>query len=286
MFRRFSTAVCAGAIVTAALLTGCSSNSSQSGSQVSSDCKPAHTFDTISSGKLTVAAPDFEPFVTVQNGQASGIDVDIVKQIASMECLTPAYMQVDYSAAVPAVQSGRADIAIGDYYRTTSRAEIVGLSDAMYLDGMGLISKDGVSSIPSLSSRNVGTVDGYLWVNDLKKVLGSKLKIYKSNVEMWADLKAGRIDVGIDSLPVSELHAKQNGDGWQVKTADPDDSVGASVKPAQTGIPYTKSNAALGTALNEDIATLRKDGKLAEILKAHDVDPKESEVGENYLLQS
>lgn len=278
-------ALAAGSVATGLLLSGCSSAATPSASGVA-NCTAAHPgLSTVIGGKLTVAAPEFAPFSSLTGGTPSGIDVEIVQAIAALECLNTEFVQVEYSAAVPAVQSGRADVAVGDYYRTTSRAEIVGLSDPMYYDGMGIISKDGVTDLPTILTRNVGTVDGYLWVADLKKVVGDKLKVYKSNVEMWADLKAGRIDVGIDSIPVGELHAKDN-PGWQVGTAKADDRIGASVKPAQAGLPYTKENAALGTALNEDILKLRSSGKLAEIFTNHGVDPKETEVTDNYLLES
>lgn len=285
MSPRRSKIVIAGVVLSGMVLTACSTGASGS-QQAASDCKPAHTFSTVASGKLTVAAPDFAPFVTLTGGTPSGIDVDIAQAIAEMECLTPTYSQVDYSGAIPAVQSGRADVAIGDYYRTTTRAEVVGLSDALYFDGMGIISKDGVTDIPTIITRKVGTVDGYLWVADLKKLMGDNLKIYKSNVEMWADLKAGRIDVGIDSIPAGAYHAKENGSEWRVGTAQADSRVGASAKPAQTTLPYGKNNTALGTALNEDIAALHKNGKLAEIFTKHGVDPKETEVGDSYLLGS
>jgi len=285
MSNSFIKAAALGVLVVGLSVTGCSS--AAPAAAPSTNCTPAHAgLTTVTGGTLTVAAPEFAPFVTFgTDGAASGIDSEIVKAIADMECLKTDFTKVEYSAAVPAVQSGRADVAVGDYYRTTSRAEIVGLSDPMYYDGMGIISKDGVSDLPTIFTRKVGTVDGYLWVPDLKKVLGDSLKIYKSNVEMWADLKAGRIEVGIDSIPVGELHAKDN-PGWQVATAQPDDRIGASVKPAQAGLPYTKENAALGTALNEDIAKLRSSGKLAEIFTKYNVDPKESQVTDNYLLES
>ena len=275
-----------GALATALVLSGCS-GSSGSGAKVASGCKPAHTFNTVSSKKLTISAPDFAPFVSKKDNTQSGIDVDVINQIAAMECLSTNFLQVDYSGAIPAVQSKRADVAIGDYYRTTSRAEVVGLSKAMYVDGMGLVSKDGVKDIPTVITHNVGTVDGYLWVNDMKKLMGDKLKIYKSNVEMFADLKAGRIDVGIDSVPAAQFQADQNKDaGLQVATANPDDQVGASVKPAQVGIPYTKDNADLGKALDDDIATLRGNGKLDQIFTDHNVDTSLTKLDGDYLVQS
>jgi polar amino acid transport system substrate-binding protein len=278
-------ALAAGSVATGLLLTGCSSAAAPT-TAASAGCTPAHAgLSTVAGGKLTVAAPEFAPFASLTGGTPNGIDIEIVQAIAGLECLGTEFVQVEYSAAVPAVQSGRADVAVGDYYRTTSRAEIVGLSDPMYYDGMGIISKDGVTDLPTILTRKVGTVDGYLWVPDLKKVVGDQLKVYKSNVEMWADLKAGRIEIGIDSIPVGELHAKDN-PGWQVATAKADTRIGASVKPAQAGLPYTKDNAVLGTALNEDIAKLRASGKLAEIFTAHGVDPDQTDVKDNYLLES
>lgn len=287
MVNRLSKTCAVAVVVAGLLLAGCSSNSSgNSNASASPGCTPAHTFSSIASGKLTVAAPEFAPFVSLTGGAPNGIDVDIVEAIAHKECLSTNYVQVDYSGAVPAVQSGRADLAIGDYYRTTSRSQIVGLTDPVYTDGMGLISKDGVSDIPTMLTRRVGTVDGYLWVADLKKLVGDSLKIYKSNTEMWADLTGGRIDVGIDSIPVGALHASQNGSGWKVATAQPDNRIGASVQPAQAGMPYTKSNTALGTALNEDIKALRDDGTLASIFTKHGADPNATQVSGSYLLNS
>lgn len=282
MSNMIAKSLAAGIAATGLLLTGCSAPAASGGV---TDCTAAHPeTTTIANGTLAVAAPDFAPFVSMAGGTPTGIDVEIVEAIAKMECLTTSYTQVDYGNAVGAVQSGRTDLAIGDYYRTTSRAEQVGLSDPLYYDGMGLISKDGVSDIPTMITRKVGTVDGYLWVPDLKKIYPD-LKIYKSNVEMWADLKAGRIEVGIDSIPVAQYHAKENA-GWQVTTAQADERIGASVKPATAGLLYTKDNATLATALNEDIATLHSSGEMEKIFAKFNVDPTQTKVTDNSLLNS
>lgn len=286
MSRQRTAAVAASLLIAGMALASCSdSPSSSSAASTDPNCTPVHEFDTIEAGVLKIATPELPPFSSYNDGAPEGIDVDVINAIAELECLTPEYIAVEYSGAVPAVQSGRADVAVGDYYRTTSRAEIVGLSDPMYFDGMGIISKDGVTELDEVLKRNVGTVDGYLWVPDMKELLGSDLKIYKSNVEMWADLEAGRIDVGIDSIPVAELVIKSK-EGWEVDALDPDDRVGASVKPAQSGIPFAKDNTELEKALNEDIKTLREDGTLADIFTKFGVDPAETEVTDIYLLES
>jgi len=277
-------ALAAGSVATGLLLSGCSSAGTSATTGIA-NCTPVHSgVTTITGGQLTISGSEFAPFVTFADSATAptGIDTEIVGAIAAMECLTTQYTQTTYKGAIDEVTSGRADVAVGDYYRTTKRAEVVDLSDAMYNDGMGLISKDGVSDLATVFTRKVGTVSGYLWNDDMQKVMGDSLKVYQSNVEMWADLKSGRIDVGIDSIPVSKLHAKDN-PGWQIVTAQADSRIAASVKPSQAGLPYTKGNTSLGTALNEDIATLHSNGKLKEIFTKYNVDPKDTEVTENYL---
>lgn len=286
MTKKRTAALAASILIATMALASCSdSPESDSTASVPADCTPAHEFDTIKDGALTVAIPELPPFTSYNNGSPEGIDVEIVDAIAKTECLNLEYVAVEYNGAIPAVQADRADVAIGDYYRTTSRAEIVGLSDPMYVDGMGIISKDGVKDLDEILTRKVGTVDGYLWLADMKTLLGGDLKVYKSNVELWADLEAGRIDVGIDSIPVAAEVAKSKS-GWEVNSMDPDDRVGASVKPAQVALPFSKDNSSLETALNEDIKKMHEDGAIADIFKKFDVDPSVTEVGEAYLLDS
>ncbi|MDR1852719.1 MAG: ABC transporter substrate-binding protein [Propionibacteriaceae bacterium] len=269
------------ALLCVAGLAACSSETADP--QVAAgDCTPAHTFSTIEAGKLIVASPEFPPFSSLVEGADEGIDTEIAKEIAKLECLTVELQDVAYSAAVPAVQSGRADMAVGCYYRTKERSEIVNLSDAIYLDGMGIVSKDGVTSIPEIIKMNVGSVDGYLWNDDMQKLMDGKMKIYPSNVEMWADLEAGRIDVGFDSVAVSQDKAK--GTDFKVTVADPDDRVAASVKAAQIGLPLTKDNAELLAAVNADIKTLQDNGTIKAIFEKYGVDTSLTEVGDNYLI--
>ncbi|MDR1791203.1 MAG: transporter substrate-binding domain-containing protein [Propionibacteriaceae bacterium] len=275
------------AILVAALLAGCSSGGSEpaessTGGAVAEGCTPAHTFSTITEGKLSIAVPEFPPFSSMVPDSPAGIDTEIAQAIAAMECLEVELTEVAYSAAVPSVQTGRTDMAVGCYYRTAERAEIVDLSDAIYLDGMGVVSKDGITSIPEMLTKNVGSVDGYLWNEDMQTLMDGKMKIYPSNVEMWADLQAGRIDLGFDSVAVSQDKAK--GTDFVVTVAEPDDRVAASVKAAQIGLPLTKGNAELLTAVNEDIKTLRDNGTLKAIFEKYGVDTTLLDVGDNYLI--
>jgi polar amino acid transport system substrate-binding protein len=265
-------------LAAAAFLTACG-GSGGSGA-TASGCKPAHQFSTVTKGTLTVSTFDLPPFTKVEGNDLTGVDGDILKAIAKKECLTVTVKPLGTAAVIPTVQGGRADVAAGDWYRTSKRAEVVNLTDPLYTDQMGIISKDGVAKVSDMAGKTVGTVDGYLWVDDIKKVLGSSVKVYPNSLNMVQDLKAGRIDIGIDSFG----SAKVTNPSLKVTVAEPDQRVAASLQGAQAAFPTVKSNSALLTALNADIADLHSSGELVKILEAHNLPGSAADTGAPRLI--
>ena len=262
----------------ATALSGCSAAATAQ----NADCKPAHTFPTVAEGKLSVVLYDLPPFSKLEGTKVTGVDGDIVNAIAEMECLTVSAKSVATAANIPTVQAGRADVSIAAWYRTASRAEIVGLTDPIYTDQMAIISKDGLDDAEQLKGRSVGTVDGYLWVDDMKKLLGDSLKVYPTTLNMNQDLAAGRIDVGIDSYGSAQFNKK--GD-LKVAVIKPNEAIAASKEAAQIAIPVPQKNTELLAALNADLKTLRESGKLEEILKANGLDVSAADTGEARLIE-
>ncbi|MCK0197212.1 transporter substrate-binding domain-containing protein [Ancylobacter sp. 6x-1] len=257
------------------------------GSAFAQDCKPAHTFKTVAPGKLTVAIYEYPPFSTItSDGKIGGVDTDIARKIAEENCLelTPAI--VDAAATVQYVLSGKADLAAGDWYRTAERAKVLGLSYPTYLDQMGVYSKTGYSKVSDLVGKKVGSVAGFLWVADLQKLLGSNLKLYQNPVALAQDLQAGRIDIGIDSFGTGVYAQKKGGyPGIQIKVAEPDERVRASIQAAQVNLLHTKGNEGLTQALDDGIKKMHEDGTLKAILSAHGLDPSGADVGEPRVVQ-
>lgn len=249
---------------------------------VASDCQPAHEFPTITENTLTVGLTEIPPFSYTQDGKPTGVDVDIAEEFAKANCLQVKYQPLTYSAAVPSVESKRIDLTVGDWYRTKARAEIVNLSAPLYLDEFSVISKEGITTVDGLRGKNVGTVDGYLWVEDLRKLLGENLKVYPSSVELKQDVEAGRIDVGVDAYGTAIYNFKDS--DYEVTTVEPDKAVAATVQPAQTALPYGKDNAELGAALDDTIADLHESGRMVEILEEHGLPGSAAEVGEPRLI--
>lgn len=251
------------------------------------ECTPAHTFPTVEAGKLTVAIYEYPPFSTVTaDGQIGGVDSDIVKAIAKANCLEIVPASVDPAATIQYVVSGKADVAVGDWYRTEERAKVMGLSWPTYLDQMGIYSKDGLSKIEDLLGKKVGTVSGFLWVTDLQALLGSDLQLYPNPVALAQDLAAGRVEVGVDSFGTGVFaQAKGGYEGIQIKVAEPDDRVQASIQAAQAAIIYSLDNPGFGAALDAGIQAMHASGELAEILKANGLDPSGADVGEPRLVK-
>lgn len=244
------------------------------------NCTPQHTFETVTKGKLTVAGYDLPPFGARDGDGMKGVDADILEHIAQKECLQIEAKWMAPAAVIPTVQSGRADTGIPDWYRTKARSEIVSLTDPMYLDQMAISSKEAISKISDLKGKQVGTVDGYLWVDDLKKYRGGSLKIYPSTVNLNQDLKAGRIAIAVDSFGSQ----KATNPDMKISVAEPEPTVAASKEAAQAAFPVPKQNTALLEAFNAHIKQMHEDGTLAKILKDNGLDESAVEVGEPRLI--
>lgn len=260
--------------------SACSRNSAEG--DVAADCEPANSFSTIQDGTLTVGQTEIPPFSYTEDGSPAGVDVDIVTEFAADNCLTVTYEPVTYAAAVPSISNNRIDLTIGDWYRTAARAEVVNLSAPTYTDQFSVISKEGADTVSALEGKKVGTVDGYLWVDDLRTLLGDDLQVYPSSAELKKDIEAGRVEIGIDAYGTA-IYGFGNSD-WQVATVAPDPRVAATVEPPQVGFPYSKENTELGTALDASIDDMHASGRIEEILVSHGLPDSAAEVGDPRLV--
>lgn len=264
-----------------AIMSACSASPSQTTG--ADDCTPEHEFSTVAEGVLTVAATDAPPASSTANDEFTGVEADLLKDFAKANCLEVAYMPVSFAAAIPAVESGRADVATGGFYRTAQRAEVVALSDPVYLDMLAAVSTDEVSTVEEAEGQKVGTVDGYMWTADAQALFGSDLTVYPSSVEMRADLNAGRISVALDSFGLAtSLYADD--EGIKVLILPADDRIAATSEPAQIGFPLTKSNASMLEALNDRIAGWVEDSTIETVLEDNGLDASLADVGEPRLL--
>lgn len=257
------------------------------GAAVDPSCTPQHTFKTITPGTLTVSTYDFAPHMKLQGNSLSGVEGDLLNEIAKRECLT---VTVEASggagAAIPAVQAGRADLAAGDWWRTEARSKLVALSDPIYLDQGALVSTAGFTTVAELDGgKKIGSVSGNLWNEEFTKVFGDNFAVYQDPEAAFNDLAAGRIDAIIDSVGATtarfESKPIQNA---KIVPLQPDSRIPVTEHAGQLNWPTKLDNAELTTALNENIRELREDGTIAELLTKYGMDASAAEVGEPNLL--
>ncbi|MET0457261.1 MAG: transporter substrate-binding domain-containing protein [Mycobacterium sp.] len=274
----------AGVLLTLTALTGCGSGSTNE-TTAQSDCTPAHSgLKTVTPGSLTAATFNFPPFLVVDGTEVSGVEGEVLDKIAAMECLTLVSQPLDTGSVIPATQNGRTDVSAGNWYCTAARAKVVSLAGPVIGDQIVLVSKDGAATFDALQGRSVGTVDGYMWNDELAKLYGADLKVYPNPAGVYGDLTAGRLDAAVDSIGTASYAKEQNSADWSIQRPAPDPRVASSEAPGQVCFPVSTSNSGLFRAISEDIVALRRDGTIARILTDNGLDPSAADPGPLNLI--
>lgn len=274
--RRVGTGALSTAAAAAFLLTGCA----QAGTAVSNDCVAKFKTTTIKPGVLTVVGPDYPPLFTYQDGKLGGVDGELYTKFAADACLTMDVTVLPAAGVIEAIKNGQADVAGGGWYPTADRAKVIGQTEPAYSDPSVFVGKDPSADLEDYKGKTIGTTQGYLWVEDLQAWAGDKAKLYQSPDAVFADLKNGRIDVALMAVNEAAYRLKDNeSSGLSYVIVKPNEAIEAFMNPAVTNLPFTKSNKALGEALNQEIVRLRSDGTLAKYLTQYGIDESAADAG-------
>ena len=252
-----------------------------SATTVAEDCEPiVDGVETAEPGKLTMAIAEYPPYVSLKGGTLSGVDGEVLAEVAAQLCLEPNPETSSFTAIVESVKNGRADLSAGNWYINEERGSQFELSDPVYVDKMALLTEDGATTLDDLGDGTVGTPQGYLWVEDLQKALGTdKVKLYASEDAVFQDVRAGRIDAGVMTYGgAAQLVKANNNQELKVGELEPDPRVEASEGAAQTAVLINKGNVKLQEAVNTVVEEMRADGRLAEILEENGLPASAAEV--------
>ncbi|HYZ63532.1 MAG TPA: transporter substrate-binding domain-containing protein, partial [Acetobacteraceae bacterium] len=95
----------------------------------------APTFKTVEPGVLTIANSNEMPMIAVEDGKLIGSDAEILATVAKKLGLGVKSAQMEWSATVQSVKSGRADAMAGNMGWTPARAQALLITDAIYYAG-------------------------------------------------------------------------------------------------------------------------------------------------------
>lgn len=271
-----SRALFATTVAVSLLLSACGggSSSSDGASDAGSDCTPAHPdLETIKEGTLTVSIYVTPPYTMEKDGSYSGVDTDIIRKVAELECLEVDLKAVAAAGLIQSIQSKRADTGLGGIYRTAERAEILELPATAYKDGMAILGTEELATLDAMQDKKIGSIQGYLWTEDFQQALGSdNVTIYQASDGMVNDLQNGRIQGAVLTTTEAAFRVQQNPDAGLVAAdfqAAPE--IEASTQPGEVVFPVPKGNTALATAFSADIQALQADGTIEDILTSYNL---------------
>jgi ABC-type amino acid transport substrate-binding protein len=182
----------------------------------------APSFKTVTPGVLTIANSNEMPMIAMEDGKLIGSDAEIIATIAKKMGLGVVSAQMEWSATVQSVKSGRADIMAGNMGWTPARAAALAITDAIYYAGAFVCMKKDqpfttAIKISDIKGHSIGTVNGFTIVPEMKKIPGtSDVKLYDNSDGCVRDVVAGRLDFGVLDGPLVDYMILKN-PNWNLK---------------------------------------------------------------------
>lgn len=217
---------------------------------------PAFAQETI----RAVTDATFPPMEFVKDGKRTGFDIELVEALAGAMGKKVEWIDIDFKGLIPALQAGRADIAVSAIYITPERAKVVDFTDPYYAGGLVVMTKkDGpVKTLKDLDGRKVSVQVGTKSVNYLKEHFPAVQRVeVEKNQEMFNLVQIGRAEAAVTGKPAAKLFAQSTPDltvlNDQITTED-------------YGIAVPKNKPELTRELNAALQKLKADGSYQAIV--------------------
>ena len=231
------------------------------------------TFTTVEEGKLIMSTnATFPPYEMVADGDGvngsgyEGIDIEIAYALADKLGLELVIDDMDFDAALLAVQNNSADMMLAGLSYSEERDEVVDFSDPYATGVQVVIVKEGSDvTLDNLGDYMIGTqrgTTGYLYASDTPENGGygeDHVIGYDSGVTAVQELINGTIDAVIIDKQPAEAYVAANPDA------------GLTILPGNWVeedycLAVDEGNTALLNALNTALNELKSDGTLDEIV--------------------
>ena len=251
--------------VTVALLTaGCGSND-----HAGSGDNP---YQLIKSGTLLAATSgDQPPFSVIKNGKPEGFTIALNEEVAKRLGLTTEYKQTDVPSGIQGLTSGQYDMVAGGLGVTAEREKSILFAKGMYWSETAALAlkKSTVTTMADLSGKRVAVVTGSVQAEYVKKIAGAVPTDFASQNAAVSALHSGDVEAFLVGGPDAEEYLKQFSD-LKIAAAQP-------VEHPST-VAFQKTNTALATAYNEQLAALVKDGTYRKIYDQYFTEPPRPEL--------
>ena len=222
---------------------------------------PAAEVKTIEAGKLIMSTnASFPPYEMIaDDGSFEGIDVDVADAIAKKLGLELEVDDMDFDAALLAVQQNKSDIVMAGVTVTDDRKLVMNFTDSYATGVQVVIVKEGSDvTLDNLGEKMIGTqrgTTGYIYTSD--DYGDDHVTAYDNGASAVQALQNGQVDcVVIDGAP-AEAYVEAN-PGLTILDTE--------YVTENYAIGVNKDNTALLDAINGALAELTADGTLDAIV--------------------
>ena len=236
-------------------------SSEAASSEAASETETAE-LSTVEPGKLIMSTnAAFPPYeMTTDSGEFEGIDIETAQAIADKLGLELQIDDMDFDAALLAVQQGKSDMVMAGVTVTDERQNVMDFSDSYATGIQSIIVKEDsdIASVDDLAGKKIGTqrgTTGYLYCSD--DFGDENVVAYDDGLTAVQMLNNGQVDcVVIDNAPAKEFVAANPG----LKLLD------TAYVEEDYAIGVGKGNTELKDAINTALEELKADGTLQAIV--------------------
>ena len=236
-------------------------SSEAASSEAASETETAE-LSTVEPGKLIMSTnAAFPPYeMTTDSGEFEGIDIETAQAIADKLGLELQIDDMDFDAALRAVQQGKADMVMAGVTVTDERQNVMDFTDSYATGIQSIIVKEDsdIASVDDLAGKKIGTqrgTTGYLYCSD--DFGDENVVAYDNGLTAVQMLNNGQVDcVVIDNAPAKEFIAANPG----LKLLD------TAYVEESYAIGVGKGNTELKDAINTALEELKADGTLQAIV--------------------
>ena len=204
-----------------------------------------------------------EPYVFQDPGSPSGLsgfEVEIAGALARRLGLAAEFVQNDWQTLIPSLERGDFDVALNGIEVTPARRARVAFTRPYYAFAETLVVRRGDASgargLEDLRGRRVGTLEGSLAYDLVRRAPGVELVLYEGVEEPYLDLERGRLDgVLLDNIIAARYGLPR-----------PTLRAAATVGEGTYAIAVRPDAPALLTAVDGALAAMMGDGELRAIL--------------------
>ena len=236
-------------------------SSEAASSEAASETETAE-LSTVEPGKLIMSTnAAFPPYeMTTDSGEFEGIDIETAQAIADKLGLELQIDDMDFDAALLAVQQGKSDMVMAGVTVTDERQNVMDFTDSYATGIQSIIVKEDsdIASVDDLAGKKIGTqrgTTGYLYCSD--DFGDENVVAYDDGLTAVQMLNNGQVDcVVIDNAPAKEFIAANPG----LKLLD------TAYVEESYAIGIGKGNTELKDAINTALEELKAAGTLQAIV--------------------